>query len=137
MCLRIGNQKRKWASEMVTGKELGSQIYNQKKKLCFVSHSTRKLSSPIRCMQGSTTIRFLLERVTKQKIFFRLQILDPNSFPFTTLEAHFLFRLPFLKPIFYSGYHFWGPFSFTVTNSQTHTIPRIFGKSLFSSSLFS
>ena len=74
MGLRSGNRKRKWASEVVTGKEFGSQICNQKKIFCFVTHSSRNIIVVDPCIHLIGEYKFLVEWETKQKIFFWLQI---------------------------------------------------------------
>ena len=43
MGFRSGNRKRKWASEVVTGKVFGSQICNQKFLLLFCFPFNQKL----------------------------------------------------------------------------------------------
>ena len=99
--LRSGNRKRKWASEVVTGKEFGFQIWNWKKIFCFVTHSTRKLIA-VEDLIGE--YKFLVEWETKQQ----------QKFLVTNLRSKY-----------FSGYHFWSPFSFPVTNSEAHFIFRL------------
>ena len=65
MGLRSGNQKRIWASEVVTGKELGSQICHQKKIFCFVTHSIRNFIVVDPCIDMIGEYKFLVELETK------------------------------------------------------------------------
>ena len=74
MGLRSGNRKRKWASEVVTGKEFGLRFVTEKNLLCFVTYSTRNLIALDPYIHLIGEYKFLNEWETKQQIFFWLQI---------------------------------------------------------------